>query len=496
MKNKDIYSLNFGKLMILIGICMLIPVIDVIFYFEDIKYVVAFVVPATISILFGIVLDINIFRKFCYDNTFIRKFSSVMVLSIWIYAFFMGAIPFVLGKQLNFIQALFESVSGWTTTGLSVMDVRVVPKIFLFYRSFMQYCGGLGFVLIIVMLFQGKQAMSLFNAEGHSDQLVPNLKKTARTISLMYLIYLMIGTIVYYVVGMPFFDSLNHAMCALSTGGFSTQYDSIGAYRNIYIEAITILLMIIGTTNFAVLLLLSQRKFKRLFKVSEVRFFAVLILFSVPVVAGSLVSGMYISFGEGLRLAIFNIVSSLSTSGFSTMSYVGWPALSIGIMILFMIIGGGIGSTAGGMKLTRVYLISRIVKENIKKRLHTFRSVSNPYFYRAQGKTFIDHTLESDVVGFVFLYIIIFLLGTLSITITENCSFTEAMFEFASSLGTVGLSIGITGPTTNSFTLVIEMIGMFLGRLEIFIVIEGFYFIFKHIKIKFFNMYKKQNKNI
>ena len=125
------------------------------------------------------------------------------------------------------------------------MDVREVPKIYLFYRSFMQYCGGLGFVMLMVMLVQGKQSMSLYSAEGHPDQLTPNLGKTARTIFIMYFGYFLIGTIAYKCFGMSLFDSVNHAMCALSTGGFSTKFDSIGAYNSIGIEAVTIFLMII-----------------------------------------------------------------------------------------------------------------------------------------------------------------------------------------------------------------------------------------------------------
>jgi trk system potassium uptake protein TrkH len=171
---------------------------------------------------------------------------------------------------------------------------------------------------------------------------------------------------------------------------------------------------------------------------------------------------------------MFNIVSALSTSGFSTMSYAKWPAFSIGMMIVLMIIGGGIGSTAGGLKLTRVYLMLRIMKENIKSRLSSSRTVSNPFFYRAQGKTYIDKSLESDTVGFIFCYMVIYVIGSLLITLSASCSLNDAMFDFASSLGTVGLSIGLTGPNTNNATLLIEMIGMLLGRLEIFIVIIGF----------------------
>ncbi|PXV95635.1 trk system potassium uptake protein TrkH [Lachnotalea glycerini] len=479
MKKLFVHSGSIGKLILLVSLFIILPLIIIPFYPEDLIYTPSFLIPGLLSAVLGILICV-VTQSTNNEETFTTKRGSITVLFVWLYSFFIGALPFVLGGQLTFIQALFESVSGWTTTGLSAMDVREVPKIFLFYRSFMQYCGGLGFVMVMVMLIQGKQAMSLYSAEGHSDQLVPNLGKTARTIFLMYMTYLLLGTGLYIIFGMSAFDAINHSMCALSTGGFSTQYDSIGVYNSIAIEAVTIFLMIIGTTNFAVLLLISKRKFKQVAKVSEVRFLLLLLIFTVPAVAGSLASGLYISMGEGFRLSVFNIVSALSTSGFSTMSYAQWPAFSIGMMIVLMIIGGGIGSTAGGMKLTRVYLMYRIMKENIKKRLLASRTVSNPYFYRAQGKTYIDQTLESDTVGFIFLYIVIFIIGSLLITLTASCSLSDAMFEFASSLGTVGLSIGLTGPATNKMTLIIEMIGMLLGRLEIFIVIIGVHLSIKH----------------
>lgn len=481
MKNIFTNSSGIGKLMLIVSCLIIVPTFLLPIYPEDMKYFSAFFIPGIISIILSIIICILTKNK-SNEGPFTIKKGSITVLFIWLYSFFIGAIPFVLGEQLTFVQGLFESVSGWTTTGLSVIDVRITPKIYLFYRSFMQYCGGLGFVMLMVMVVQGKQAMSLYNAEGHPDQLAPNLGKTARTIFIMYFTYLLIGTFAYTCFGMSLFDAINHAMCALSTGGFSTKFDSIGAYNSIAIEVITIFLMIIGTTNFAVLLLLSKRKIKQFCKVSEIRFLFGLLIVTIPIVTASLCCQIYMSVGDGFRVSIFNIVSALSTSGFSTMSYSGWPVFSIAIMILLMIIGGGIGSTAGGMKLTRVYLMCRIVKENIKKRISPSRTVSNPYFNRAQGKTYIDRSIESDTVGFIFCYIFIFIIGSLLITLTANCSLSDAMFEFASSLGTVGLSIGITGPTTNNATLIIEIIGMLLGRLEIFIVIIGIYSGFKRIK--------------
>lgn len=481
MKNIFINSSSMGKLMLIVSGLVTAPILLLLFYPENMEYISSFLMTGLISVILSIIVCIAT-KKNNNEEPFTMNKGSITVLFIWLYSFFIGALPFVFGNQLTFIQALFESVSGWTTTGLSVMDVRDVPKIYLFYRSFMQYCGGLGFVMVMVMLIKGKQAMSLYNAEGHSDQLAPNLGKTARTIFFMYFGYFLIGTIAYIFFGMSVFDAINHAMCALSTGGFSTKFDSIGAYNSIGIEAVTIFLMIIGTTNFAALLLLSRRKIKQFFKVSEMRFLFVLLMITVPMVVVSLCYQLYMNIGEAFRVSIFNIVSALSTSGFSTMSYSEWPVFSIGIMILLMIIGGGIGSTAGGMKLTRAYLMCRMVKENIRKRISPSRSVSNPYFNRAQGKTYIDRTMESDTVGFIFCYIFIFIIGSLLITLTANCSLSDAMFEFASSLGTVGLSIGITGPTTNNATLIVEMLGMLLGRLEVFIVIIGIHLSLKKLQ--------------
>ncbi|MDF2537274.1 MAG: trkG 2 [Herbinix sp.] len=469
-------SSNYGKLMMLIGILLFIPVTTLPFYPEESKYAVAFIIPSIISILLGILIC-RLIKQDDSTNHWQRVMQkgSLTVLFAWGFGFLAGAIPFIISGQLSFIQALFEAVSGWTTTGLSVMDVTVTPHIFLFHRSFMQFCGGLGFVLVMIMFVQGKQSMNLYNAEGHPDKLMPNLKKTVWTIFLMYVTLLFAGSFLYILLGMSPFDSLMHAMSALSTGGFSTMTDSIGAYHNIAIEALTILLMLIGTTNFAVLLLFLKRKFKQAQKVSEIRFLMILLIVCVPILALTLFYGLYLTVGESFRISLFNVVSALSTSGFSTTVYTNWPDFAIGILIILMLIGGGIGSTAGGIKLSRIYIMVRLTLDNIRKRLKPEHHVETLYYYKAQGKTSIDRTLSTDVTGFIACYLIIFAIGSLLLTVTENCSLKDAMFEFASSLGTVGLSVGLTGPATGAATLIIEIIGMILGRLEIFIVLIGIY---------------------
>lgn len=462
--------------MLLIGLLVAVPLLILPFHPRDKSYALSFIIPSLSCVAIGAIACL-VGRK--DDSKFEWRSSmqrgSLTVLFAWGWGVLIGALPFVMSGQLTFVQALFEAVSGWTTTGLSVMDMSVTPHIFLFHRSFMQFCGGLGFVMMMVMLVQDKQSMNLYNAEGHPDKLMPNLKKTAQTICLMYNSFLVVGTVAYLIAGMGLFDAINHTMCALSTGGFSTKLNSIGEYNSFPIEVITIVLMLIGTTNFAVLLLLVRRKWRQAMRVSEVKFMLLLLLTFVPVTALSLISGLNMGLGEGFRHALFDVSSALSTTGYSTMSYTSWPPLAIGILILMMLIGGGIGSTAGGIKLSRVYLMLRITMQNIRKRLLPPRNVEAPYYVRAQGKTTIDATLATDTTGFVACYLSLFILGALLLTVTAGCSLTEAMFEFASALGTVGLSIGLTTSATGAATLIVEMFGMILGRLEIFIVLIGAY---------------------
>ena len=475
---------NRGRLMVMIGLLVIAPVAILPFYPQDMGYAIYFLLPGLLSVLAGGLVCAFGKREtyFSSDRLTAQQHSNNTVLFTWFWGIAVGAMPFFLSKQLKLVQSLFESVSGWTTTGLSVMDVTSTSHIFLFYRSFMQYCGGLGFVMMMVMLVSGKRSMDLFNAEGHPDKLMPNLKQTAQTIFEMYIIFLILGTVGYVVCGMPLFDSLCHAMCSLSTGGFSTRLNSIGEYHSLSIEIVTTQLMLIGTTNFAVLLLLLRGKWRQALQVSEMRFLFLLLLIFVPLMALSLSGELGMGFGEGLRHALFNASSALSTSGYATMSYESWPSFAIGLMILLMLIGGGIGSTAGGLKLTRVYLILRMIGQNMKRKLLPQRCVDAPTYVKAQGRTKIDEELCSDTVGFVGCYLLLFTAGVLLLTLTAGCDLEKAMFEFASALGTVGLSIGLTGPTTNNATLIVEMVGMILGRLEIFIVLTGAYYGFQKFR--------------
>ncbi len=482
--NRILKSNNyFGQFLILIGALLLVPVITVFFYPKDINQVYAFLIPAMSAIVLGLcICYIRPKRKTPYNWRSSIHEGSLTVLYAWLVGIVLGALPFVISGQLTFVQALFEAVSGWTTTGLSVVDVTKVNHLFQFHRCFMQFCGGLGFIMMILFFVQENQASNLYDAEGHPDRLEPRLINTVRMIFGVYFVSLLVGTLLYFMFGMNWFDSLFHAMCSLSTGGFSTQVDSIKAYHSIAIEWVTILLMVIGTTNFAVLLLMVKRKWKDVQKISELRLFTVLVIVSSFFIAISLSYSLYLSIGESLRVAIFNVVSALSTTGYSTMSYQVWPSTSVFILIVLMLVGGGYGSTAGGMKLTRVYIAYQTLRKTFRERISSKRSVNMIYHYRAQGRTEINATLMQDTISYILIYLLIFVVGTILISFFANCDLQSAMFEFASALGTVGLSIGLTGPQTSSIILIIEMCGMLLGRLEIFVVFVGISAMFYKVK--------------
>lgn len=228
---KEIYILQYiGVMLMFVAGVILFPLIILPFYQEEIKYLFCFVVPAGIAWLPGFALSkIHIPE----DYRLSVGSDAIIVVGIWLLAAFFSALPFMLAGMLNFTQAYFEAMSGWTTTGLSVVDVTNAPQLFLFFRSVMQFFGGFGIVLVVVSALSESLGMKLYTAEGHNDKLLPNLAKSARLILKIYAGYFIAGTILYIVFGMPPFDAVNHSMAALSTGGFSIKADSIGAYNNL-----------------------------------------------------------------------------------------------------------------------------------------------------------------------------------------------------------------------------------------------------------------------
>ena len=466
-KQKFLALNNYGRLSLLSAVIAVFPLVVLPFYPQDLSYAWCFLLSGGIAFLIGV-----LFARFGKSYTPSRFYtvtqrkSTMLVLYAWTFNFLIGAIPFVAAGQLPFLRALFESVSGFTTCGLSTMDVSVTPMIFLFHRSLMQFVGGFGFIVLFLSIVNDKQSMDLFSAEGHPDKLRPNLQITTRTILIIYMVLLILGTLGFVVLGMPLFDALNHTMCALSTGGFSTKLASFGEY-SAAIDLWLVLLMLLGTTNTVVLLMLSQRRFKEVYKNTELRFLFLVVLVCMPVIMYSMAKVSNMTLWDNFVYSLFNIFSSLSTSGFAMSAYDHLPHLVIFVLTVLMIFGGGMGSTAGGLKLNRVYIFFKTQFYAVYDHLYPSRRIRSMKIYRPTGEDIVTKDEQRDAVNYVSLYIIMYVLGVALTIFFSDCELHEAMFEFASSLSTVGLSIGVTSPTASSGVLIVEIIGMMMGRLEI-----------------------------
>ncbi len=465
-KYKQIFG-YVGLMITFIGIALLVPLIMIIFFPSERHMFLPYFIPSCLAITIGLLLKTGLKQ----DKTITLRVQDggIIVILSWFFAIIFSAMPFLISKQLNFTQAIFEAVSGWTTTGLSVVEVTNTSNVTLFWRSMMQMLGGAGLVVIMMSAIIGPHGLGLYQAEGRTDRLLPNIKKTTKLILTIYIGYILAGTILYSIFGMSTFDAINHAMAAISTGGFSTKVNSIGEFNNISIELITIILMFLGTINFAAHYLLFKKEIKQFFKIGEIRFMFFILSVSIPFVVFLGLNTLYENIGSRIRITVFEFTSALSTTGFSTVSYKNWPEIVIFIMVILMIIGGGAGSTAGGMKQYRVYVLLKSLIWNIKNYLRPKRNINQSYVIRPDGKYYIFEKHINDISHYVTIYVLTFIVGTV-IILTQGYSLSDSMFEFASTLGTVGLSVGITSASAPLLVQWTQIIGMILGRLEFFVI--------------------------
>ena len=471
-----------GLITMFIGFICLVPLLTLIFYPEEVSQAKYFILPGVISILIGYFFYFFIRGK--KIGKLQKNQDSIIILFTWAIAIFICAVPFVLTGGYNFHQAIFETTSGFSTTGLSVVDVTNCPRIFLIHRSTMLFVGGIGLVLIMTSAMSDSHGMRLYNAEGHSDKLVPNLMTSARFIVLIYSGYILAGIILYVAFGMSLFDAINHSIASVSTGGFSTKSQSIGYYQSLPIEIITIVLMILGTTNFFVHLLLLRGQFKKYLLHCETKLLIFILAFVTPLLGSLFFIKFNLPWSESIRKSLFQIVSAFSTTGFQTVEdFNHFSSSMLFIMTLLMLIGGGAGSTAGGIKQYRICLLLKSLIWSIKDQIlnKNFIRANTINKYGINEK--IQKNAENYVIIFTFTYLCIFALGTFIFTLF-GYTVEQSMFEFSSAIGTVGLSVGITGYNAHPIIHWTGTIGMFLGRLEIYVVFLGIWKMYRDSKEK------------
>ncbi|MEO1006570.1 MAG: TrkH family potassium uptake protein [Cyanobacteria bacterium J06638_38] len=467
-----------GLICAIAGLVILSPLLALIFYPEELNLAWAFALPGIVLAVVG-----GLLWRFLTPKQVISLSlpeGSVIVILAWLVAIAFGTIPFILIQGLNFTQAAFESTSGWTTTGLSVVDVTQASKLILLYRSNIELAGGGGFAIIALSAISGLSGSGLTSAEGRSEQLAPNVRRSAKLVLSIYSGYAVIGILALSIAGMGWFDAVNHSFAALSTGGFSTRTDSIGYWDSPAVEAVTIVLMILGTVNFLTSYFLLRGKFKSVIRNGEVRLMALFIPLSALIIFLGIAINLYDSLGKGIRVALFETISALSTTGFSTVGYGDWNSLGWTIMIILMLIGGGTGATAGGIKQFRIYALYRALLWEVKRMLQPKNTITEPDYWQGDRRSFLDDSQIRTIALFIFLYLIVFLLGVI-ITAGFGNSVPDSLFEYASSLSTVGLSIGVTATDAPTGLLWTQIVGMFLGRLEFFTVFIGIVRLFQDI---------------
>lgn len=460
-----------GLICIIVGGIIVSPLCTVAFYPAESSLMGGFLVPGLGMMVIGCLLWLLLTPAEPASGLTLQE-GTVIVAVSWFLAVAVGAVPFMWVNGLDFTQAAFEATSGWTTTGLSVVDVSHSSHLILLYRSIIQLAGGAGLAIIMLSALAGPSGTGLSVAEGRSELLVPHVRKSAKLVLTIYSGYALVGVPALHLAGMSWFDAVNHTFAAISTGGFSTRADSIGYWNSAAIEAVLMVLMLAGNLNFLTTYTLLAGKFKAVARNGEVRLQVFLLPVCALAVFFGVTEGLYPSLGKGLRAAIFETVSALSTTGFSSVSYNQWGSLGWLLILVLMLVGGGTGSTAGGIKQYRVYVLYKAVLWDFQRLLQPRNVVREPYVWQGESREYLAEGSLLKMGLFVFLYMTVFFLGSSVIT-AYGYPFKESLFEFASSLGTVGLSSGITAPSAPAGVLWTETVGMLLGRLEFFSIAVG-----------------------
>lgn len=466
-----------GEIAIIIGALMCIPLFMAVGYHED-TTILAFGIAVGICLAIGI---IGIIVRPPKDKRDMRTTSGFAMCGLfWIFIALISAIPFrVSGYIPNYIDALFETISGYTTTGSSILTaVEDLPKSLLFWRALTQFIGGMGVLVFVIALIPKNDKMStaLAKAEVPGPQFGKLVSKLRFTSMILYAIYVVLTLILVGILcglKMPVFDSFCTAFSTASTGGFSVRNASIAAYNSVGIEVTLTVFMLIFSVNFNVYYLILVGHFFKAVKNEELGWFFGIYLSAVAIIITNLcVSGGY-TFVNALRDVTFNVASLISTSGFGTADFTKWPVLSQVILLFAMCVGGCAGSTAGGLKVSRVAMLTKSSILNIKKTLSP-RSVCT---VKMDGKPVDDVTLR-NVQSFFLIYMIVIIISTFLVSIGqplngEYSSFSTNFSAVIACFNNIGPGIGAVGPTGNFagynvFAKLVLCFDMLLGRLEIF----------------------------
>ena len=446
---------------------LLLPALTAILYREHV--VLAYLGTALICLALA--------ALFCHkkpaNTRFYAREGFVTVALCWIVLALTGALPFMFSGEIPFfVDAMFETISGFTTTGATILsDVEALSHASLLWRSLTHWVGGMGVLvfMLIVLPLAGGQTIHLMRAESPGpsvSKLSPHLRDTAIILYAIYFGITLLEVVLLLVGGMPLFDAICTSMATAGTGGFGIWNTSIAHYDSFYLQGVVTIFMILFGINFSVYFLLLTRRFKAAFRIEEVRVYLGVIIASSILIAIN-VRPMFSNFFESLHHAAFQVASVITTTGFSTVDFNQWPAFSKALLVLLMFIGACAGSTGGGMKCSRILLMCKSIRKEMQFLIHPRAVRVN----KMDGRR-VQHEVMRSVNVFMIAYLLLFILSVLLLSISSEDLVTN-FTAVAATLNNVGPGLELVGPAANfgfftPLSKIVLMFDMLAGRLEVF----------------------------
>ena len=464
--NYKIITYTLGWVLKIEGVCLMLPLICGLLYRE--KNLTPFIISILLCFIVGFLLTLKSPKK----KTMYAKEGFVIVALSWIIMSLFGALPFYLSGYIkSFIDALFETVSGFTTTGASILtDVEVLPKSLIFWRSFTHWVGGMGVLVFLVAIIplSGGANMHLLKAESPGpsvSKLVPKVKSTAKILYTIYICLTIVQVILLLIGKMSLFDALTLSFGTAGTGGFGILNSGIAEYSS-YVQIVITIFMFIFGIDFSFYYLILMRRIKSAFKMEEVRAYVLIIVVATLLIVFDC-RHLFTSFPEALKHSAFQVSSLITTTGYSTADFDLWPSFSKTILVILMFFGACAGSTGGGFKISRILILAKSIFREI-------RIASHPRITKKitmNGRQ-LDHETSRNVSVYMCAYVAILIISILIISL-DNFDFTTNFTASLATLNNIGPGLAKVGPTQNfslfsPLSTIVLTLNMLIGRLEIF----------------------------
>ena len=461
-----------GLLFVILGLAMVVPIATSALY-QD-AAMGPFVWTASLTLLVGVSLFF-----LCRESSgkLTSRGAIILVSSVWLSFTLIGAVPFFLsGVFEGFIDALFESASGFTTTGATVVtDIEALPPSIMVWRSLTQFFGGMGVIVLSIAILPliGEGGMYLYRAEApgpETDKISARISETARVLWILYLVFTLLAGITYYFLGMSPFDAFNHALTTMATGGFSTKNDSMAGFNSVWIEMAAAFFMFIGGVNFVLHFRLFARRDLSIRKDPELRFYCTMVLASIILLTLSVWSQSGMEIMQALRHSIFQVITFASSTGYATYDYLLWTPFAQFLLLLIMVVGGCAGSTSGGLKCVRALLLMKQGVRELHQMLHPRAVIPLRH-----GGERVSPAVASAIFGHCFLLILLIVVVTLFQT-ALGLDIVSALSTTISALCNMGPALGDAGPMLNysefpEFVKLLLSFCMIVGRLELYTIL-------------------------